>query len=1000
MLGTTKTDSRGYARFDAGLKRGEGGLAPAVLVAETPDGDYAFLDLSTAAFDLTDRGVKGRQEPGPIDGFAYTDRGVYRGGEAVHLTALTRDRTGKASGVPVTVIFSRPDGVEHSRVALTDQGLGGRATSLTLASSAMTGTWRAKVHIDPKASPIAQTSFLVEDFVPERLELKLEAGTPSLTPQEVGKVKLNGRYLYGPPATGLAIEGEIVVKASSKDVPGFAGYRFGLADEQISPVRKPLEQLPVTDNDGKAEIGVQLPALTRTNRPLEADVILKLRESGGRTIERTITLPVDMKSARVGIKQLFTGGQVAEGDMARFDAIMLGADGKAIEAKALKWEVLRLDQRWQWYSRDGNWNYKSATQTRRVAAGTVDAAADKPALIETRLDWGRYRLEVSASDGSGLISSTIFNAGYYADEGADSPETLDVALDKPAYQVGETARVKVTSRTGGRALIAVLNSGLAASQEVDLPAGGGEVPVRVASDWGAGAYVTVMLYRPMDEKAKRMPSRALGLRWLAVDMTPQTIQVGLQLPEKVKSASVLKVPVKLTGIAAGEEARVTLAAVDVGVLNLTRFEAPKPEGWFFGQRRLGAELRDLYGRLIDGMRAERGRLRSGGDAGGVSMDGNPPVEATLALFSGIVKVGADGTANVEFQLPDFNGTVRVSAVAWSGDKVGSASKDVIVRDAVALTVSGPRFLTLGDQARLEAGRAQRRRSGRCLPGVRPVRAGARRDAKPDARLRAVAHDRRRRAQARGLRAEARRGGPDHARRARDGAGRHRRAPQADLRREGAGRRHQAPVGQLAAGQGRQHLAVQRPAAGPDPAAVQGDGDGGADGGHGRAGHPRRARPLSARLRRADHQPRPAAAVRQRRGQAPRHRQRHADPRPRGGGHRARVRDAGRLGCVRHLGSVRRRHVADQLRHRLPHAGQGAELSRCASRRSTRRWTGCRTTSATRRTSPAAASRAPMPCTCWPATAGRRSASCATSSTPSSTTSRRRWRRPNSARRWP
>ena len=210
-----------------------------------------------------------------------------------------------------------------------------------------------------------------------------------------------------------------------------------------------------------------------------------------------------------------------------------------------------------------------------------------------------------------------------------------------------------------------------------------------------------MLYRPMDEKAKRMPSRALGLRWLAVDMTPQTIQVGLQLPEKVKSASVLKVPVKLTGITAGEEARVTLAAVDVGVLNLTRFEAPKPEGWFFGQRRLGVELRDLYGRLIDGMRAERGRLRSGGDAGGVSMDGNPPVEATLALFSGIVKVGADRTANVEFQLPDFNGTVRVSAVRGAATRSASASKDVIVRDAVALTGSGPRFLTLGDQARLE-----------------------------------------------------------------------------------------------------------------------------------------------------------------------------------------------------------------------------------------------------------------------------------------------------------
>src|SRR6185503_18822674 len=109
-------------------------------------------------------------------------------------------------------------------------------------------------------------------------------------------------------------------------------------------------------------------------------------------------------------------------------------------------------------------------------------------------------------------------------------------------------------------------------------------------------------------------------------------------------------------------------------------------------------------RLIDGMRAERGKLRSGGDgtaAGSMSMKGSPPVEATLALFSGIVKVGSDGAAQVEFQLPDFNGTVRLTAVAWSGDKVGSATKDVIVRDPVALTVSGPRFLTLGDEARLE-----------------------------------------------------------------------------------------------------------------------------------------------------------------------------------------------------------------------------------------------------------------------------------------------------------
>src|SRR5262245_35362390 len=88
VLGTAKTDGRGYVRFDPALMRGEGGQAPAVLVAETAAGDYAFLDMATAAFDLTDRGVAGRTAPGPVDAFAYADRGVYRPGESVHLTTL------------------------------------------------------------------------------------------------------------------------------------------------------------------------------------------------------------------------------------------------------------------------------------------------------------------------------------------------------------------------------------------------------------------------------------------------------------------------------------------------------------------------------------------------------------------------------------------------------------------------------------------------------------------------------------------------------------------------------------------------------------------------------------------------------------------------------------------------------------------------------------------------------------------------------------------------
>jgi uncharacterized protein YfaS (alpha-2-macroglobulin family) len=567
----------------------------------------------------------------------------------------------------------------------------------------MTGTWRAKLHADPQSDAITQVSFLVEDFVPERLDLTLEPPAGALTPGEAQSIKASGRYLYGPPAEGLAIEGDIVVKPSGKDVAGYPGFQFGQADESIEPVRQPLEASTTTDAQGNADIVVALPQIPHTAKPLEANVMLRLRETGGRTIERSVTIPVDLKEPRIGIKPLFKGQDLDEGQTATFEVVMLDGKGQRIAAPDLSWQLVRLDTNWQWYRRDGQWNYEAVTLTRKVADGTIAAtAAGDLAKIEARVDYGRYRLEVSSADPSGPAASVAFNAGWYtAGNEAESPEILDVALDRASYKPGDTAKLRIAAKQGGKALIAVVSGGLFSMQETEIADGGGEVNVAVGSDWGPGAYVTAMLYRPLDESLKRMPGRAIGVAWLGLDQSAKTLGVALSPPEKIKSGMTLTVPVTVTGLKIGEDARITLAAVDLGILNLTRYQVPAPEGWFYSQRRMGLEIRDFYGRLIDGMRAERGTLRSGGDAGDAGLQGSPPVEETVALYSGIVKVGANGTAKVDFDIPDFNGTVRVMAVAWSAGKLGHASSDVIVRDAVALTASGPRFLTLGDEARLD-----------------------------------------------------------------------------------------------------------------------------------------------------------------------------------------------------------------------------------------------------------------------------------------------------------
>ena len=110
----------------------------------------------------------------------------------------------------------------------------------------------------------------------------------------------------------------------------------------------------------------------------------------------------------------------------------------------------------------------------------------------------------------------------------------------------------------------------------------------------------------------------------------------------------------------------------MSAFSISRYETPDPDGWYFGQRRLGIEIRDLYGQLIDGTTGALGRVRSGGDQGGMAMQGGPPVRKLVAFFSGPVRVDRQGKATVSVAIPDFNGSVRVMATAWSGRGFGHA----------------------------------------------------------------------------------------------------------------------------------------------------------------------------------------------------------------------------------------------------------------------------------------------------------------------------------------
>ena len=366
----------------------------------------------------------------------------------------------------------------------------------------------------------------------------------------------------------------------------------------------------------------------------------------------------------------------------------------------VRWKLLSVERNYQWY-RDGSaWKYEPVTTTKQVADGALDLTADG-GDISVPVGWGRYRLEVDTASPDGPASSIEFDAGWYVEANStETPDGLEIGLDKESYAVGETAKLKVSPRFAGELLVNVGTESVLLTRTASIGAAGGEVELPVTADWGAGAYVTATLFRPGEAQESRMPMRAIGVKWLKVDPAARKLAVKLSPPQKTLPRQALSIPVEVSGADIGEDAYVTVAAVDVGILNLTRYDVPDPDGWYFGQRRLGLEIRDLYGRLIDGSLGAMGHLRTGGDGAAMPLNGSPPTEKLVAFFSGPVKLGADGKATVSFDIPQFNGTARIMAVAWSKTGVGHASTDVIIRDPVVVTASLPKFLAPGDKAQL------------------------------------------------------------------------------------------------------------------------------------------------------------------------------------------------------------------------------------------------------------------------------------------------------------
>ena len=699
VLQSLTTNAQGFVDFSLPMMSGQGGLTPIEVKATNPAGLVSYLDLTGQQMDLADRPVAGAEPLGLFNAYLFTERGVYRPGEDVVLSGLVRNKSIIApTNVPLTLKIVNAQGKTQFTQLIGHLEQGGLQHRFTVPKASKTGLWTASLYLNTIDDPIGTVAFSVEDYIPETLAVSLSNKLSSYTNQAID-IALQSDYLYGAPATELAVSAQLNLTPLRRLFAQRPAYVFGHYGD--ATVKKAL-QVKATDDLGQAVIKVPANLLKNIdpNQAHSLKVTAGVTEPSGREVRTRLQMPVLNHASWVGVRVTNEAQGFDRDASIAFNLINISSADTAISAGKIHYKVIEEDWDYHWYY-NKSWKYTiNRFDKSVVASGTLTTNNDGAARLELGTQtWGRYRLEVMDTS-SGQSTQLRYRVGWWNAAGSQSalPDQVKMALSQAKVVAGEQVKVQIKPPYAGKLHLLIANQTILEERVLDIPAEGMEVVLDVQQTFGPDVYVMANVYRPGHQGAG--PARAVGISYLSVEQPQLVAQVKMIAPEKTKPNQTVDIEVH-TNLPAGS--RVILAAVDEGILQLTGYASPSPLAHFLAKRRLSLGIMDLYGHLIQHQEGENLRVYFGGDGDGAGGSDVAPLSTfvkPLALVSDLAPVDAQGKVTISLDLPQFNGQVRLMAVAFNAQQMGAASEQMIIRDAVVVQPIMPRFMSVGDQAQV------------------------------------------------------------------------------------------------------------------------------------------------------------------------------------------------------------------------------------------------------------------------------------------------------------
>ncbi|MGB9005863.1 MAG: Ig-like domain-containing protein [Candidatus Aminicenantales bacterium] len=673
-------------------------------------------------------------EPQSFQGAIFTERGIYRAGENIHIKGILRQNIKGQWKLPSlkSVACQVQDSLQENvfSQALAVDAFGSFAFDFETKPTAALGTYQVTALIPAErkgAEPFRiNETFRVEAFRPAEFEVHLRADKPSFVFGEDYSADIWASYLFGGAMAGQKVNWSLRLNPAHFSPPGYQGYIFGNQLDWWAEGGQ-FEETSTSRLIGSAETMLNAQGKLKVKSPLVAD---KEKDSVMATLEASVQSP-SRRSVSNRIQSFVHRGEfyiglkpstafLKRGDAFQVAVVAAQPDGKRtsqnITLKLIKreWNSVRkagVGGRFEWVAEKVD--TETARQTVRTKGEPVEAAFSPDKA-------GFYILAAEAEDGrrNPISTSTyVYVTGPdYVPWERDNRDIVELVADSEEYTPGQTAKILVKSPyEQAKALVTVERELILDHQILDLKGSASQISIPIKPDYLPNVFVSVLLVQGRRQAARAdsnedigKPSFKLGYVKLAVSPTEKRLLVDLATDKdgyKPRDQVTVKFKVR-DAKKNGVKASLAVAVVDVGVLNLIGYQTPDPFSRFYGQRPLSVQTAETR-QYIVGQRefGEKGEDAGGGGAEGGLAGGVELAEVelrgdfrTTAYWNPSLVTDEKGEATVRFALPDNLTTFRVMAVAQTQESLfGNGEKTFRVSKPLQLLAALPRFARVGDK---------------------------------------------------------------------------------------------------------------------------------------------------------------------------------------------------------------------------------------------------------------------------------------------------------------